>query len=219
MLPAVSRTGARAALERAAPTTKMLSKVAAHLATHPMALTDGDSGAPLPVARLIDACAPRACTGSWTPAAWIAVSRASARPGAGRAGVQRVREAPSPLGAVSALRQALPARRARRRRDDRRLLLRPSRGTLHGLRSQPQRPLVPRICTDCAQRPHTSCETCARDAPIPEPGSRAHARPDRPPPASSAGSRRSRWIGAAVRAARSATGDRQGRADGAGGCA
>lgn len=33
----------------------MLGKVAAHLTTHPTALTDGDSAAPLPVARLIDA--------------------------------------------------------------------------------------------------------------------------------------------------------------------
>lgn len=30
-----------------------------------------------------------------------------------------------------------------------------------------------RICAECAQRPHASCETCGRDAPIPEPGASA----------------------------------------------
>ena len=51
----VNPAGARAALERAALTTNMLGTVAAHLATHPTALIDGDSAAPLAVARLIDA--------------------------------------------------------------------------------------------------------------------------------------------------------------------
>ena len=53
--PGVNPAGARAALGRAALTTKMLGTVAAHLATHPTALIDGDSAAPLAVARLIDA--------------------------------------------------------------------------------------------------------------------------------------------------------------------
>jgi hypothetical protein len=180
-LPAVSPAGARAALERAAPTTKMLGKVAAHLATHPTALIDSDSAAPLPVARLIDALRAAGRARARGPLLHgLLSSEASALSGAERAGVQRVREAPSPSEAVRAVRQALPARRACRWRDGRRLLLRPSRGALHvcGVnRSGRSYRTRRRICTDCAQRSHTSCETCGRDAPIPETGAPARCVP------------------------------------------
>jgi hypothetical protein len=50
---AVSPALAGAALERAAPSVRELGRVADHLAAHPTALIDGDSGAPLAVVRLI----------------------------------------------------------------------------------------------------------------------------------------------------------------------
>jgi hypothetical protein len=51
--PAVKPAIARAALERAAPTTLMARTIAAHLAGHPRALVDGDSAAPRALQRLI----------------------------------------------------------------------------------------------------------------------------------------------------------------------
>ena len=139
--PAVSPTSARAALERAAPTTKMLGKVAAHLATHPTALIDGDSAAPLPVARLIDALRAAGVHGLVDPCCMDCgqPKHLHYRVPRGRVcnACEKRRRPREPT--VCAVRQALPARRWR---DGRRLLLRPPRGALHGLRSQPQRPLV-----------------------------------------------------------------------------
>jgi hypothetical protein len=179
--PAVSPAGARAALERAAPTTKMLGKVAAHLTTHPTALTDGDSAAPLPVARLIDALRAAGVHGLVDPCCMDCGQAKHLHyrvPGGRVCNACEKRRRPrepcprcgklSPRGArvdgvmVGACCYVRPAERC----------------TVCGVnRSGRSYRTRRRICTDCAQRSHTSCETCGRDAPIPETGAPARCVP------------------------------------------
>ena len=126
----VNPAGARAALELAALTTnEARNMITAHLAAHPTALVDGDSGAPWR-RRAADRRADRAAgvDGLVRPLLpGLRSSEASALSGAGRPGLQRAARSAVALRELCARCGKLSPRDARcRRRDGRRLLLRPS---------------------------------------------------------------------------------------------
>ena len=177
--PPISAEIGRAAIVRAASTTRMRNEITAHLLAHPDALRDGSSAAPAPLRRLIVELRAAGITGMTDPRC---LDCGEAKPLIGRVeggGVcdackkrRRTPQRCARCGKVAPREGGDAQGRALCGTCHRRAYIRPvHRCTVCGInRAYSTRR---RICAGCAERPHAACDTCGLAAAIPVPGTEA----------------------------------------------
>jgi hypothetical protein len=188
--PPISAEIGRAAIVRAASTTRMRKEIAVHLVAHPDALVDGSSAAPAPLRRLIVELRAAGITGVTDPrcldcgAAKVLIGRVEG--GAVCDGCKRRRRVPQRCGRCGKLApraggdaQGGPLCGTCHGRSYIRLV---HRCTVCGInRAYSTRR---RVCVECAARPHAACASCGLAATVPVPGMEAWcAHCERLPPA------------------------------------
>jgi integrase len=196
VVPQLDPVVARAAVVRVTSRTRSRRMITEHLAEHPTALVDGDSNAPAPVARLISELIAAGLEGVALPRC---LDCAQQKP--------LVRGVPGGKVCNGCLKRRRPAEicsrcgklEPRATRDPngqpvcaachRRTYIRPvDRCAVCGVnRSYRTRK---RICTQCRQRPHSTCDTCGQPAAIPpagEPARCSHCRLGRAEPCEGCG--------------------------------
>jgi hypothetical protein len=194
--PAISKEIGRAAIVRAAPTTRMRTAIAVHLLTHPGALVDGSSAAPAPLRRLIVELSAAGIVGVTDPRC---LDCGSAKPLIARVkggsvcdGCKKRRRTPQRCvrcGKLSPREGGDTDGGALCGACHRGSYIRPvHRCTVCGIsRAYSTRR---RVCAGCAERPHAACATCGLAAAIPVPGMQArcaHCEVSPPTPCAACG--------------------------------